>query len=138
MPESKTKATQASVEDYLAERASPAQQQDCAQLIALMRRISGQAPTMWGPSMVGFGSYRYATGSGCTGDFFLTGFAVRQANLAVYLTAESADQAALLQRLGKHKMGKACLTIKRLADLDLAVLEQLITDSVTEVRRRHG
>jgi hypothetical protein len=92
---------------------------------------------MWGPSIVGYGSYTYTYASGHSGDACLTGFAVRGKELVVYLVAESPAQVSLLAKLGRHKMGKACLYFKRLADLDIAVLEALIVESVAEVRRRY-
>lgn len=138
MAENKTKATEASVTDYIASRASEAQAKDCARLIELLGAITESQPRMWGPSIVGFGSYRYRYDSGHEGESCLTGFAIRKAELVVYLTAETPDQGVLLSRLGKHKMGKSCLYFKRLADLDAAVLESLVAGSVAEVRRRHG
>jgi hypothetical protein len=137
MAEAKTRAHQASVEDHLASRASAEQLADGQALIALMSRVTGQGPTMWGPSIVGFGSYRYTYDSGRSGDAALAGFAIRGKELVVYLSAEAPDQAALLARLGKHKMGKACLYVKRLSDVDLAVLEQLVQGSVAELQRRY-
>ena len=105
MAESKTKPTDASIDEYLASRASAAQLSDCKALIALLQRVTGQAPRMWGPSIVGFGSYRYPLASGKTGESCATGFAVRGKELVVYLVAESPDQASLLAKLGKHKFG---------------------------------
>lgn len=137
MTAAKTTASDASVQAYLQSRASPDQLVDCQALMALMNKVTGEQPRMWGPSIVGFGSYRYRYESGRTGESCATGFAVRGKELVVYLTAESDDQAALLARLGKHKMGKACLYVKRLADLDTAVLEQLVVDSLATLRRRH-
>jgi Domain of unknown function (DU1801) len=134
----KTKATQASIDEYLSSRASPDQLADARELIALLRRVSGEAPKMWGPSIVGFGSYRYPLASGKTGESCATGFAIRGREFVIYLVAESADQARLLARLGKHKFGKACLYFKRLADLDAKVLEALLAGSLAEVRRRYG
>ena len=93
---------------------------------------------MWGPSIVGYGSYRYTYESGRTGEAPLAGFAIRGRELVVYLVAEGDKQRSLLSKLGKHKMGKACLYFKQLADLDKSVLEQLVIGSVTEVRRRYG
>jgi hypothetical protein len=93
---------------------------------------------MWGPSIVGYGSYRYTYESGTTGEMCLAGFAIRGRELVVYLLAEGREQQALLSRLGKHKMGKSCLYFKRLDDLDKTVLEQLITNSVVDVKRRYG
>lgn len=137
MPEAKTKPTSASVEEYLASRASPEQRADCDALMALLKKITKQSPQMWGPSIVGYGSYRYTYESGRTGESCLTGFAVRGKELVVYLVAESPEQQALLARLGKHRMGKACLYFKRLADLDAGTLEMLVSRSLAEVKRRH-
>jgi hypothetical protein len=108
MAEAKTKPTFASVEDYLASRASPEQLADCKALMALLKRVTKQSPKMWGPSIVGFGSYSYKYESGRTGESCLTGFAVRGKELVAYLVVESPEQQALLAKLGKHKMGKAC------------------------------
>jgi hypothetical protein len=138
MAENKTKATGASVEDYLASRANEEQRRDCKTLMSILRRVTKQPPKMWGPSIVGYGSYRYTYGSGRTGEWCLTGFAIRGRELVVYLMAEAEGQKALRSRLGKHKMGKSCLYFKRLADLDKTVLEQLIANSVMDVKRRHG
>jgi hypothetical protein len=93
---------------------------------------------MWGPSIVGYGVYRYTYESGRSGEMPLVGFAIRGRELVVYLTAGSEAQRALLAELGPHRMGKSCLYVKRLADLDAGVLERLVVGSVGEVRRRHG
>ena len=138
MPENKTKPTDASVEDYIASRANEQQRADCQALMALLERVTQQPPRMWGPSIVGYGSYRYTYESGRTGEAPSTGFAIRGRELVVYLVAEGDRQKALLSKLGKHKMGKSCLYFKRLADLDSSVLEQLVTNSVADVRRRYG
>lgn len=134
----KTKATQASIDAYLESRGSPEQLADARALIAQLGRVTGETPKMWGPSIVGFGSYRYPLASGKTGESCATGFAIRGREFVVYLVAEGSHQAALLARLGKHKFGKACLYFKRLADLDQKVLEQLLVESLAEVRRRYG
>ena len=138
MPENKTKPTDASVEDYIASRANDQQRSDCQDLMALLGTVTGQSPRMWGPSIVGYGSYRCTYASGRTGEAPLTGFAIRGRELVVYLVAEGETQESLLSRLGKHKMGKSCLYFKQLADLDKPVLEQLVANSVAEVRRRYG
>jgi hypothetical protein len=93
---------------------------------------------MWGPSIVGYGSYRYVYESGRKGEAPLAGFAIRGRELVIYLLAEGAERDLLLSRLGKHRMGRACLYFKRLADLDYSVLEKLVTHSVAEVKRRYG
>lgn len=138
MPEAKTKPTAADVDAYLAAKASSEQQRaDGQALKALLGQVTQQPPTMWGPSIVGYGRYRYTYESGRTGESCLTGFAVRGKDLVVYLVAEGAEQQALLSRLGQHKMGKACLYFRRLADLDVEVLQRLVSASVAEIQRRH-
>lgn len=138
MAETKTKPTGASVDAYLASRASPAQLADCKALMALCKRVTRAQPYMWGPSIVGYGSYTFKYESGHSGEAPLAGFAVRGRELVVYLGVDDPGQAELLARLGKHRMGKSCLYFKTLADLDAGVLEELIAVSVAETRRRHG
>src|SRR5262245_52603679 len=137
MAENKTKYTDASVEDYIAVRGNEQQRADCRELIALLRKATRQPPRMWGPSIVGFGSYRYTYESGHTGEAPLTGFAIRGRELVIYLVAEQDKQKSLLSTLGPHKLGKSCLYFKRLADLDRSVLEKLIAGSVANVKRRY-
>ena len=137
MAEAKTKATSASVDDYLASRASPEQLADCKALMTLLERVTKQRPVMWGPSIVGYGRYRYQYESGRTGESCLTGFAIRGKEFVVYVVSEGAEQSGRLARLGKHRMGKACLYFRRLADLDTVVLESLVAESIAEIGRRH-
>ena len=137
MAEAKTKPTTASIDEYLASRASPEQLDDCKSLMAMLKRVTKQSPKMWGPSIVGYGMYSYKYESGRTGESCITGFAVRGKELVVYLVADSPEQPELLAKLGKHKIGKSCLYIKRLADVDANILEQLVARSVEEVKRRH-
>lgn len=138
MPEAKTKPTEASVEAYIAARASDEQRADCQALMTMLEKLTKQSPKMWGPSIVGYGAYRYTYESGRTGTSCLVGFAIRGREIVLYLAPywEGADE--LLARLGKHKMGKGCLYFKRLADLDQPTLEQIVLGSVAEIRRRHG
>src|SRR6187455_545014 len=138
MAENKTRFTDASVEDYIASRANAEQRSDCRELMVLFRKITRHSPRMWGPSIVGYGSYRYTYESGRTGEAPLTGFAIRGRDLVVYLVAEGEEQRSLLSKLGKHKMGRSCLYFKQLADLDRSALEQLVVGSVADVRRRYG
>ena len=138
MAENKTKATDASVDDYIASRASAQQHADCRALMTLFERVTRQPPRMWGPSIVGHGSYRYTYDSGRTGEAPLAAFAIRGRELVVYVAADGQEQRSLLSRLGKHKMGKSCLYFKQLADLDASVLEQLVVGSIAEVRQRYG
>lgn len=137
MAEPRTRPTDASIDAYLASRASPEQLTDCKAIMAMCKRVTKQRPKMWGPSIVGYGSYKYRYESGHSGEAFLAGFAIRGKELVVYLVAESAEQVERLARLGKHRMGKSCLYFKRLSDLDPKVLEALIAGSVAEVTRRH-
>ena len=137
MAETKTKPTGASVDEYLASRASPEQLKDCKAIIAMCRRATRQPPYMWGPSIVGHGKYTYTYETGHSGDAPLAGFAIRGRELVVYVDADSPKQAALLAKLGKHRIGKCCLYFKRLADLDTKVLEELIAGCVAETRRRY-
>jgi hypothetical protein len=138
MAKNKTKPTGASVADYIASRASAQQGIDCRELMALLEKITRHSPRMWGPSIVGYGSYRYTYESGRTGEAPLTGFAIRGRELVVYLMAHGEESRSLLSRLGKHKMGKSCLYFKQLADLDRSALEELVAGSVADVRRRYG
>ena len=137
MAETKTKPTGASIDAYLASRASPEQLADCKAIMAMCKRVTKQQPKMWGPSIVGYGSYRYTYESGRTGESPLAGFAIRGRQLVVYLAVEGDRQKFLLSKLGKHNIGKFCLYFKKLADLDASVLEQLVAGSVAEIRRRY-
>lgn len=137
MANNKTKPTDASVEDYIASRANEQQRTDCHELMALLKKITRQPPKMWGPSIVGYGSYRYTYESGRTGESPLAAFAIRGRELVVYLFPEGDRQKNLLAKLGKHKMTKSCLYFKQLADLDKSVLEQLVTGSIAEAKRRY-
>lgn len=123
MAENKTKATSASVDDFLNAIPDPQRRADARSLRALMERVSGEPGAMWGPSIVGFGSYHYKYESGREGDFCRIGFAPRTGEFALYGGFLRSPE--LLARLGKHKTGKGCLYVKRLADVDEAVLEEM-------------
>jgi hypothetical protein len=138
MAKNKTKPTDASVEDYIASRANEQQRTDCQELMALLEKITQQPPKMWGPSIVGYGSYPYTYESGRKGEAPLAAFAIRGREFVVYVDPEIDSQKTLLAKLGKHKMTKCCLYFKRLADLDQSVLEKLVAGSIAEARRRYG
>ena len=138
MTELKTKRTGASVADYIASRANAQQTADCRELMALFKKITRDSPRMWGPSMVGYGKYRYTYESGRTGEMPLAAFAIRGRDLVVYLWPDAKGQRSLLTKLGKHSMGKSCLYFRQLADLDRSTLEKLVVGSIAEVRRRYG
>ena len=137
MAELKTKPTGASIDAYLASRASPEQLKDVKAIMAMCKRVTKQRPKMWGPSIVGYGKYSYKYESGHSGEMALVGLAVRGKDLVVYVYVDNSKQRALLAKLGKHSMGKVCLYLRRLADVDAKVLEALIAGSVAEVKRRY-
>ena len=137
MAETKTKPTGASVADYLASRASPEQLADCRAIMAMCKRVTKKQPRMWGPSIVGYGSFTYTYASGHSGETALAAFAIRGRDLVVYIVGDTPSQKRLLGKLGKHSMGKSCLHIRRLADIDAKVLEALIAGSAAEAKRRY-
>jgi hypothetical protein len=138
MSEPKTRPTHASVPQFLDGVADPARRQDCQEVLEMMRRVTGSEPKMWGSGMIGFGQYRYKYESGREGDWPLAGFSPRKENLTLYIMAGVERYPALLQKLGKHKVGKGCLYVKKLSDVDKDVLEQLVRSSVEHVRERYG
>ena len=133
----KTKPTEVSAESHIAAIANEEQRNDAQTLVALMRRVTRQEPRMWGPSIVGFGSYHYKYATGHEGDSALAAFAVRGRELVVYIAADFERRAVLLAKLGKHRTGKVCVYIRRLANVDLKVLETLVARSVAEMKRRY-
>lgn len=137
MAKTKTRPTSVSVDAYLESKATPEQLTDCKAIMAICERVTKEKPRMWGPSMVGYGSYFYKYESGHSGESCPAAFAVRGRDLVVYILADKPEQLELLARLGRHKMGKSCLYFRRLADLDVKVLEALIAGSVAEVKRRY-
>jgi len=138
MPENRTQFTDGSVEHTIASRASENRFADCQAMTALLGPITGEPPLMWGPSIVGFGRYRTTYASGHSGEAPRVGFAFRGRELVVYFDVDDDAQKASLSRLGKQRMGKACLVVKQLAGLDIAVFEQLVRGSCEAVRRRYG
>lgn len=137
MSELKTKPTGASVAQFISAIPDPVRRGDCRTLASLMRRATGAKAEMWGPSIVGFGHFHYRYGSGREGDWFLAGFSPRKQELTVYVMGGLKDNAALLARLGKHKASAGCLYLKRLAEVDLAVLESLVARSAATLRAMH-
>ena len=137
MSELKTKPTDVSVESHIAAIANEEQRNDAQTLVALMRRVTKQAARMWGPSIVGFGSYHYKYASGHEGDSALAGFAARGRELVVYIAPGFEGRDVLLAKLGKHRTGRVCVYIRRLADVDLKVLEQLVALAVADTKSRY-
>ena len=138
MAENKTKQTTASVEGYLAAIDDPARRADCEALSALIAKVTREPPKMWGTAIVGFGSYHYVYDSGREGDACVVGFSSRKNDISVYLQGLSEGQEALLAKLGKHKADGGCLHIKQMADVDAKVLEKLVANAVSHVRRKHA
>lgn len=136
MPENKTKATTLSVGAYIDGLTDPTRRSEAKQLIQLMQRASGEKPTLWGPSIVGFGSYHYRYDSGREGDMPLISFSPRKAAIVLYSMLGHSEARALLAKLGKHTTGKGCLYIQKLADVDRTVLETLIRNAAAHNRPR--
>lgn len=134
MAEAKTKPTRASVEGYLASQPSP-RSDEGATLLRMMKKITGEKAVMWGPSIVGFGTYRYTYSSGQSGDWPLMAFSPRKAALVVYLMPGVANYPAHLKKLGRHKHGGSCLYLPKLADVDLGVLEDLIEVALVDMKK---
>ncbi len=130
MAELKTQKNKASVSTFLNAIEDDGQRKDAKTVAKIMKELTGTRPAMWGPNIVGFGSYHYKYASGREGDWFLTGFSPRKGNLTLYIMDGFKARAGLLKKLGKHKTGKSCLYIKRLEDVDVGVLRQLITTSI--------
>ena len=142
MAESMTKTSGKSVKAFLAGVEGAERRRDAQTFLELMQRVTGEPPRMWGDSIVGFGRYHYRYESGHEGDSCLAGFSPRKNEFSLYLTGTyflgmEAERARLLERLGKHRMGKACLYVKRASDIDLKVLEELVTMSVEALRKHY-
>ncbi len=135
MAELKTKPTTQSVAKFLNSIEDDEQRKACKTIAKIMKQVTKSRPTMWGPSIVGYGSYHYKYASGREGDWFVTGFAPRKRDLTLYIMAGFSRYDALLRKLGKHKIGKSCLYIKKLEDVDIGVLTELIAQSVSHVKR---
>ena len=135
MAELKTKPTQVSAEDYLNKIPDENKRRDSFTLLEMMRQASGFEPVMWGPSIVGFGTYHYRYATGREGDMPIIGFSPRVQALTLYIMTGFDEYEALLARLGKYKTSKACLYIKRLSDVDVDVLKELIEKSVAYMQK---
>lgn len=131
--ELKTKATDASVNDFLTGVADEQQREESFRLLEVFGRITGDAPKMWGPAIVGFGTRTLRYESGREMDWMITGFSPRKGNLTLYIMDGFDRYDEMLAALGKHKTGKSCLYIKRLSDIDQSVLEQLIAASIKHI-----
>jgi hypothetical protein len=136
MADNKTKPTQQSVATCIDALTDETRRTDAKALVKLMHSATGEKPKMWGPSIIGFGSYHFKYESGREGDTPLTGFSPRKAAMVLYGLTGSSEAQALLAELGKHSTGKGCLYIKKLADVDPKVIEALVVKSVADTRAR--
>ena len=136
MADNKTKPTEVSVAAFIAAIEDPTRRADAKALVKMMQDAAGEKPKMWGPSIIGFGSYHYRYDSGREGDMPLIGLSPRKAASVLYGMIGSSDAKALLAKLGKHTTGKGCLYIKKLADVDQQVLETMVVKSLAAVRAR--
>ena len=130
MAELKTKPTTDSVSAFLKRVEDKGRRDDCLTVIAMMKDVTKEEPAMWGSSIVGFGRYHYKYESGREGEWMITGFSPRKADLTLYIMGGFEDFPDLMKRLGKHKTAKSCLYIKKLADVDLKVLKEIVKKSV--------
>lgn len=135
--ENTTTPTDVDPHDFIAAVEHPTRRADAEVLLEMMGRVTGCAPQMWGPSIVGFGRYEYRYESGREGEFMLCGFSPRKANQVVYTMPGYAELDDQLSRLGKHRVGSSCLYVNKLADVDLAVLEEIVAAGVAHMRATH-
>ncbi len=138
MADVKTKKNRASVQQFLAGVENEKRRKDARAVLKLMREVTGEKPAMWGPSIVGFGSYHYRYESGREGDWMLTGFSPRKQALTLYIMGGFPRHDALMKKLGKYRTGKSCLYVNKLEDIDLEVLRELVADSVAYMRETYG
>jgi hypothetical protein len=137
MAENKTQAHDGDVTAFINGVADEGQRADAHAIAAMMTRLSGEPPKMWGPSIIGFGSYHYKYDSGREGDSLRIGFSPRKGQTVLYLIDGYAGKEAQLARLGKHKLGKSCLYIKRLSDVDTSVLEEMVVGSLAYMAEKY-
>jgi hypothetical protein len=135
--QNKTKPNKASVTQFLSAIQDDDKRKDTKKIIAMMKRVTGERPQMWGSSLIGFGTYTYKYASGRQGDWPLTAVSPRKGNISVYIMPGFAPYGGLMKKLGKHKTGKSCLYIKRLSDVHVPTLEKLIARSVKDMRKRY-
>lgn len=137
MADVKTKPTPADVAAFIDAVENPVRRTDAQTVCAMLERITGESPKMWGASIIGFGSYHYRYDSGHEGDMCRLGFSPRKAQLVLYVLSDTPDEAEKLARLGKHKTGKSCLYINKLTDVDMAVLEEIARDALADMNARY-
>jgi hypothetical protein len=134
MPKNKTNETSVSVQYFINTLTDETKRKDCMSLIEILKNQSGLEPKMWGPSIVGFGSYHYVYESGREGDAPLVGFSPRAAAIALYLSGSFEHRGELLEKLGKHKADKGCIHIKKLADINIEILGKMIANHIKHIK----
>lgn len=132
----KTKPTSRTAASFIEELSDEQVRDDCHVIIKMMKKVTGKEPVMWGPSIIGFGKYRYGNPKGHHGEICLTGFSPRKGNLSLYVLSGAPRQQVLLDKLGKHKAGKGCLYVKKLGDVDLKVLGELVELSYNDMKKK--
>ena len=137
MPALKTRPQPQSVAEFIRGIEDPSIRRDCSTLKKLMARVTGKRAVIWGNAMVGFGRYRYRYNSGHSGEYFVTGFSPRKQNLTIYIMPGFNRYKKQLGKMGKHKLGKSCLYVKNLDQVDLEALEDMIADSVRRMREMY-
>lgn len=137
MAEPKTRPTRASVAAYINRLPDERTREDCLTLVSLMEKVTGEKAVMWGASIIGFGTYRLPYADGSEADWPIAGFSPRKQDLTIYLMGVFDRRADLMKKLGKHRTGKVCLYIKRLADVDTKVLNELVAASVGYAREKY-
>ena len=136
MPELKTRPTRASVTRFIQRQPDEQTRADCLTLVAMMKEVTGEKAVMWGPSIIGFGAFRLVYANGSEADWPIAAFSPRQRDLTLYLMDVFERRPELMKKLGKHRTGKVCLYIRRLADVDLKVLKKLVVASVGYGRKK--
>ena len=137
MPKNKTTETAESVNDFISKVKDETKRDDSFEIIKLITRATGLKPKMWGSSIVGFGSYHYKYDSGHEGEAPLVGFSPRAAAISLYMACDPPKREGLLKRFGKHKTGKGCIYIKKLADIDTDVLKEMAVSSVSYMKKKY-
>ena len=137
MAENKTVANDGDVDAFIEAIEDESKRIDARSIMEIMKEITGEKPTMWGTSIVGFGSYHYVYASGRKGDFMMTGFSPRKRNLSIYVMPGFSEYGGLLEKLGRHKLGRSCLYINKLNDVDEGVLRTIIARGYQDMKERY-
>lgn len=135
--DNKTKATDVDPKDFIATVEHEGRRADAETLLDIFSDVTGLKPRMWGPGIIGYGRYHYKYESGREGEFMMTGFSPRKSNLSIYIMPGYSDYSAILDRIGKYKIGKSCLYINKLSDIDLDVLKELIAAGFDEMKTKY-